>query len=522
MPKLLQQSRGSPLVTMSDVTLQIGNHRVLEHIDWTILRGERWAIVGRNGSGKSALARALYGATPVVGGEITHHFLDSCNSSRVGRLRLAPEDFIAHVSFDDHKHLIGGQSSYYQSRWNSVENGNSLRATDFLLNSSGGTPRSADLTEEARSGVLQQLGIQHLLDRKIAYLSNGEMRKLLLAQALLRSPSVLILDEPFAGLDHRSRESLKRIITHLMKRIECLVFVTSQIEEIPDGVTRTLWLEDGNIAGMGETTSILKSMSGGSRSSLQRRSAKPAGRCIRRKTVSEPKPLLEMSRVSVAYGDVRVLRGIDWSVREGEHWALVGPNGSGKTTLLSLISADNPQAYANDIRLFGRKRGSGESIWDVKRKIGWMSPEMLLHSQRQTTVFQMMCSGFFDSVGLYQQCSHRQHHSASTVMRLLQLSEFAQDSFETLSAGRQRMALLGRALVKKPKLLILDEPCHGMDPENRAIVLDAVERIGREGRTTLIFVTHRLDEVPACISHALRLSNGRVLKKGDRAEVLGR
>lgn len=512
-------TKRSPLITLRDVTLGFGARPILQRVDWEIRRGDHWAIVGRNGSGKSTLAQALYGGAPVVGGEIVHHLPGGIESRQMGKRNLAPEDVIAHVSFDDQKRLIGNQSSYYQSRWNSIENGKGHTAADLLSDSSGGA--SGNLCEKARSGILRQLGIRHLLDRKIVHLSNGEMRKLLLAQALLRSPLLLILDEPFGGLDRRSRHNLKGIISHLTRRMESVLFVTSRPDEIPDGITHALWLENGAIAAAGEKDRVLQSLSRKATVIPPKQVKKTAKRRPRRKGLPEPPSLIEMKKVSVAYGNVEVLKAVDWSIREGEHWALVGPNGSGKTTLLSLISGDNPQAYANDIRLFGRKKGSGESIWEIKEKIGWMSPEMHAHYRKRVTVFEAVCSGFFDSIGLYEQCSDRQRRRAFTVMRDLGLSELAQRNLDSLSAGYQRMALVARALVKRPKLLILDEPCQGLDPENRTSVLQAVEHIGRQGQTTLLYVTHRFDEIPQCVTYVLELHEGRVLKKDGRLEVLG-
>jgi molybdate transport system ATP-binding protein len=192
---------------------------------------------------------------------------------------------------------------------------------------------------------------------------------------------------------------------------------------------------------------------------------------------------------------------------------VLGPNGAGKTTLLSLILADNPQAYANDITLFGRRRGSGESIWEIKQSIGWVAPELQLYYPKSATCLDVICSGFFDSVGLYRQCSAGQREVALSWMRRLSLSEQAETPLEQVSEGEQRRVLIARALVKGPALLVLDEPCQGLDADNRDRVLQAINWVGSRPETSMIYVTHRADELPPNITHVLRLNEGRVVSQ---------
>ena len=230
-----------------------------------------------------------------------------------------------------------------------------------------------------------------------------------------------------------------------------------------------------------------------------------------------------MRRVNVSYGAAHILRDVDWTVREGEHWALLGPNGAGKSTLLSLILGDHPQVYANDVRLFGQRRGSGESIWEIKRRIGWVAPELHLYypadgirpadgtSPRHATGLQVVESGFYDSVGLYRTCSPEQQETARQWMEKLGIDERADAPFAKLSEGEQRLVLLARALVKRPLLLILDEPCQGLDASNRERVRQVVEEIGSSTNTSVLYVTHNADELPLIVNHVLRLDKGRVV-----------
>jgi molybdate transport system ATP-binding protein len=223
--------------------------------------------------------------------------------------------------------------------------------------------------------------------------------------------------------------------------------------------------------------------------------------------------LVRMQDVNVSYDGTEILRGVDWTVCQGENWALLGPNGSGKTTLLSLILADNPQAYANEILLFGKRRGSGESIWEIKQRIGWVAPELHLYYPRRVSCLGIVCSGFFDSVGLYRQCSPAQREMAGAWMQRLGMSQYADVAFAALSEGEQRMVLVARALVKRPTLLILDEPCQGLDADNRDRVLQIVNAVGDHTDTNIIYVTHNADELPRVITHVIRLDRGRIVQK---------
>ncbi|GAB4341489.1 MAG: hypothetical protein Kow0099_18260 [Candidatus Abyssubacteria bacterium] len=349
------------------------------------------------------------------------------------------------------------------------------------------------------------------------------MRKLLIARALLRRPMMLILDAPFVGLDYPSRRTLGKMIDDLMQTGTRLVFVTSHADEIPRSITNVLWLEGGTIRAAGSRESVMRALS--SRKALICRSStslapSPPAR-FRSHAFPTPRVLVEIKNASVVYDDVELLKGINWRVREGENWALLGPNGSGKTTLLSLILADNPHSYTNDVRVFGKRRGSGETIWEIKKHIGLVSPDIQIHYHRHMTCHDVVCSGFHDSIGLYNACSDRQRRLVRLWMARLGLSDLVERKFDELSAGQQRMALVARAVVKHPRLMILDEPCQGLDPENRDIVLRTLDLIGRQGGSNLICVTHHLDEIPDSITHVLMLRNGRVVRNGRRSEILG-
>jgi len=220
--------------------------------------------------------------------------------------------------------------------------------------------------------------------------------------------------------------------------------------------------------------------------------------------------LMELKKVSVSYNGIKVLSGVDWKILQGQRWALLGPNGAGKTTLLSLIMADNPQAYANEIYLFGRRRGSGETIWEIKSRIGWMSPELQLYYRYGYTCMDVICSGFFDTIGLYRACTESQREAAIEWINLLGLKNYEAHQFHTMSLGEQRLALLGRALVKKPELLVLDEPCQGLDKAHRHYINNILDGLCEDKSLTMIYVTHHLDELPHAVTYVMRLREGKV------------
>ncbi len=298
-----------------------------------------------------------------------------------------------------------------------------------------------------------------------------------------------------------------------------VIIVGTQRDEVPDGITNVLELSHLPLrAAQGFRAKreippsdwrFLAAKNAPRNDSTQLKLADlPSSTCH---TDESRKILVQMKNVNVAYNGTPILRDVSWTVRENEQWALLGSNGAGKTTLLSLILADNPQAYANDITLFGKHRGSGESIWEIKQSIGWMSPELQLYYPRDATCFDVVCSGWFDSVGLYHQCSTAQRDSAMTWLQQVGLAEHETTVFEHLAEGEQRLALLARALVKNPTLLVLDEPCQGLDEKNRDRILQTIDDTRRPD-TSLIYVTHRADELPKSITHVLRLDQGQVVE----------
>jgi molybdate transport system ATP-binding protein len=411
------------------------------------------------------------------------------------------------------------KAGFHQARWNVGTVERSLPVAHYLSAEAVQRHNPFEIVEErfgdAGFGELQQrtielLHIGDLLEKDLIQLSSGERRKVSIARALLTRPRLLILENPFTGLDTSSRGMLGRAIGQLAREHVSVILVSPRLEEIPPSTSHILLVREGRVAAQGAREHVLTAVEPASASRpRQFRSLPDPPRRARSQAI-----LVQMRDVRVRYGERQILDGVDWTVQQGEHWALLGPNGAGKTTLLSLILGDHPQAYANDIVLFGRRRGSGESIWQIKRQTGWVAPELHLYYPQRSSCLDVVCSGFSDTIGLRGQCTAEQRTTAQEWMAALGIDDLIGKRFGELSEGQQRLVLVARALVKRPPLLVLDEPCQGLDASNRARLRQLVEAIGHRPSTSVIYVTHEADELPSIITHLLRLDRGRVVYCG--------
>jgi molybdate transport system ATP-binding protein len=337
--------------------------------------------------------------------------------------------------------------------------------------------------------------LEGLLDKYIILLSSGELRKYKLAASLFTNPRVLIMDNPFIGLDQETRNQLKDLMTMLaQERGLQIILVLAKTDEIPGFITHIVEVKDLRV--------MPKRISQGDGSfvtSLDDVTKEPSP-C----DINAPE-VIRFNKVSIRYGERTILKDLDWTVRKGEHWSLSGQNGSGKSTLLSLVCADNPQGYACDISLFGHKRGSGESIWDIKKQIGYVSPEMHRSYKQNIPAIQIVASGLKDTVGLYVKPNEAEQAQCRKWLDVFGIGHLAERKFHEMSSGEQRLILVARAFVKEPSLLILDEPLHGLDDVNRRMVKARVDEYCQDPEKTLIYVTHYQEELPHCIDHALYL-----------------
>ena len=496
-----------PFLSLLDASFRLGDRLVFEHTCWTFHRHEHWAITGPNGSGKSLLADALRARLPLVQGELRYHFRPPPG--------LSPEEAIGHVSFEDRKFEVHDTVS--QSRWNSIEEEAALRVRDFLsyervmdvnpFEVSTRHQRARPRFDRRRRHAVSLLRIRPLLERTLLSLSNGETQRVQLARALCQPLRLLILDEPFTGLDAATREHFHQVLERLMDTPLRVLLVTTRQEDLPRHITHLLRVEQCQVVTAGP-----RGETAGARARSNTRWARAARpeRPAKHRAPTRP-ALVRLSQVTVRYGKATILRDLNWTIHEGESWALLGPNGSGKSTLLSLITGDHPQVYMNHVEVFGRRRGTGESIWELKQNIGWVSPELHVHFNSAATCFEVVASGFHDTIGLFEPPTPRQRLAARGWLARFDLLGQAHRPLYALSTGLQRMVLLARALVKTPRLLLLDEPCQGLDPAHRRLFVSTVESLLRARSVTVLYVTHRADEIPPSISRTFLLPEGQAV-----------
>ena len=473
---------------MSGITLRMGNSWLLAKTNWEVRTGENWAVIGPNGAGKTTLMRAITGQVTVVAGKMIRPH------------PMAAPEAVGYVSFEFEQRLIDRERARDEARYFSGRVDDILRAGDIVFKTRPGSDgRLWKIT-----GPLEALDIGHLLDRQIRQLSSGELRRIFIARALLKSRGLLVLDEPFESLDERHRRNLGTTLNTLMDRGVQVILVSHQVGEIPKKINRVIALKGRRVFCQGLRSEIITPRL------IDRLYGSTSDPAVKNQVKTAPvnlsaRPIIDIRKATVRYGLVTIFKNLSWQVNRGENWAISGPNGSGITTLLSLISGDHLQAYANEIYLFGRRRGTGESIWEIKSRFGVVSAELQRNDRKKIPALDVVRSGFFDSIGLYRKCTENQQAAADQWIKRLKLANLMDHPYDQLSFGEKKMVLIARAMVKSPKVLILDEPCQGLDLSNRHRVLALVDRIGNQAGTQIIFVTHRPDEVPGCTSHVLKL-----------------
>ena len=334
----------------------------------------------------------------------------------------------------------------------------------------------------------------------------------MLAAALLKNPVLLLLDNPLTGLDVQTRAEFNGMLEKIVSFGTTVVMATSPFE-IPDIVTHIAILKDGTIAqtfGKDEFDAApYQSATDGQVdiTELEALLHLKADKTTYRQIVS-------MRKVRIQYGSTVILNDVNWQILPGERWALLGANGAGKSTLLSLINGDNPQAYANDIVLFDKKRGTGESIWDIKKKIGFVSPELHQYFPADSSCLQVIESGYYDTLGLFRPSSREKSEIALRWMKALEIDKYARVLLKNIPASAQRLCLLARSLIKNPDLLIFDEPCQGMDSHQQLHFKSLVDSICRISNVTLIYVSHYQHEIPESVTNTLKLDKGQVVVNG--------
>ncbi len=479
----------STLIEIKDAVPRMDFLAFSHPLNWTVKSGQHWAVIGPNGAGKTLLIDILTGKHALKSGEII------CKDEK--ETPQNTRKFIKFVAFRDIYTLTDTQNSYYQQRWNiGLDEEEIATVKDFL---------DKEPDQEWIKTLISAFAIEDLIEKKINLLSSGELRKFLIVRSLSSRPRVLIMDNPFIGLDANSRIVLNEVLEHLtqMENLQIILLV-SDTADIPPIITDILPIKNKTLFPAVSCSDFL------SDEQLQKELFKssingtdfPHSQDETQKI--NFKNALVFKNVTIKYGSRTILKDLSWQVKRGEKWALLGPNGSGKSTLLSLVAADNPQAYANDITLFDRKRGTGESIWDIKKHIGYISPEMHLYYLKNVSCLDVVGSGFFDTIGLYRKCNEEQEKIALQWMKIFGIENIKDTSFLNISTGEQRLVLLARVFVKNPDLLILDEPLHGLDMENKHQIKKIIENFCTSNKA-LIYVTHYQEEIPDVVNQQLVL-----------------
>ncbi|MGO2236751.1 MAG: molybdate ABC transporter ATP-binding protein ModF [Marinomonas sp.] len=456
-------------IQLKKVTVNFDDRFTLSEINWTIEPNQHWVITGTNGAGKSALAAVLAGVGDIENGTVTG----------------LPKN-VGLVSFEAQAELIAKELKKDDA--------------DIMDVISLGTPVHEIIFDNCRDpelaqALVEKFGLSKLLDRAFRKLSTGETRKVMLIRALSSKPDLLILDEPFDGLDV---DTLAMLQAHLASIIETtpMIMVLNRFDEMPEFITHVAYVDKGRVEltvdkkdenAFNELYQLLHLKN----TDLSVPEADPTNKLP---ALDPSQPLVKLNQATIKYGDTIIVDKLDWTIQQGQHWQLSGPNGSGKTCVLSLITGDHPQCYTNDIFVFGFQRGNGESIWQIKQFIGYVSTALQWEYRVSTSCKNVIISGFYDSIGMYSKSTDNQKKIADQWLALLGMADRGDQPFNKLSYGDQRLLLIARAMVKHPPLLILDEPCLGLDDMNRQLVLALIEKICQGKETTVLYVNHHAED----------------------------
>jgi molybdate transport system ATP-binding protein len=490
---------------MKQISIHIKNLKVkqqgnvvLDGISFDLSAGQHLAITGISGSGKTTLTKTITG----------HFFHEGSIIIKEENSNETP--FVLFVEHrNEFKNLSNQSNFYYQQRYNSTESEDALTVNEEL-NAYFEKIFPSQECSDVISLWLHRIGLNHRINTPLIQLSNGEHKRLQLIKALMLQPDVLIMDQPFTGLDVQSREIVSNVFDEVSANT--MLIMIAGHEELPSCITMVAELESGCIKQFCSKDQYKKTAD-------KRQSFILPDTFSTLENSLEFSSAVYMKNVTVRYGEKSIFENVNWNVQKRDKWQLKGANGSGKSTLLSLITGDNPQAYANEIYLFDKRRGSGESIWDIKQKIGYVSPELHWYFDKTISVFETIGSGFFDTMGLYKKLTEEQEILIAKWISIFNLSEQTFKSLRNLSLSQQRLVMLIRALVKNPALVILDEPCQGLDDHQTADFVDLIDHFCYN--KTLIYVSHYDHEVPSCINKTLELREGKstitIFEKKEKA-----
>ena len=423
--------------------------------------GESWCIYGNNRSGLDELIKLLAGDFPDPG-------------------QISMDESPSVISFARQQEIFEEEMRHDDS--------------DFLDHLDPGTPAHAFVNDwGSHPELVQAFNLQHCRERGYRQLSSGESRKLILLAALSEHPGCLIIENPYDGLDQASCLELDRTLNGLdgLNRPLLIMITVNNPGDIPQWCSHLAVMRQGRMilqGALAETSRLLKETLDENSDSLLHLHIDET------ETARTEDELIRLTEGFARYGEVEIFSGLNLSVKTGQHTLITGPNGSGKSTLLQIITGDNQNCYANELTIFGIRRGSGESIWELKKDMGIVSPDLHRNHYIPGNPLQVVLSGFFDSIGIYRQFTGSQQNQAEEWLKMVGLYEKRRHPFRNLSYGEQRLCLIARALIKMPRLLILDEPTQGLDQANRNALLKFLETIAARKLSTILYVSHRTDE----------------------------
>lgn len=455
-----------PLNGVQNYYMQIINfrHTNLKIDELTITPGEIWTIFGTNNSGVDCFI------------DLFEDKLVDCSAQL--------------LSLPDHLSILS-----FQSQQELFEEELRNDDTDFLGHFDPGTLVSEFISNaQQHFPLLEAFDMAKCLNLGYRQLSSGQCRKLLLLREITGGATTIVLQNPYDGLDQKSCRELNHVLILLRKRNLRIILLLYSTGDIPSCCSHLAIVQDGYLTASGEfeqTKHLLPTPT----TTVQKTGSPFTPRLDELSTDSvEAEELVKLSDGFARYGDNILFAGLNLKIVTGDHTLITGPNGCGKSTLLDIISGDNSNCYANNLHIFGKKRGTGESIWDLKKQMGLVSPSLHRDHRVPGSALHIILSGLFDSIGLYQKVGKNDTKAAIRQLEWLGLADKRDTSFRQLPFSEQRLVLIGRGLIKAPQLLILDEPTHGLDDRNREKLLILLEDIAKKQMSTIVYVSHREDE----------------------------
>lgn len=486
------------LISIDNAQCRIGRQALLKIEHFAIEPGQHWCLFGQNGSGKTLLVNLLAGKRLESGNYVSY------------RANFDPVRDLHIVSFEEQQRL-----------W---ERDNRLDISEFSGDAQDkgtvveGLIRASRSQQDQNDGLLadlvEQLSLEAVLSKGIRFLSSGQIRKVLIARSLFAYrdgwPQLLILDDPLESIDRDSQEQIRSTIEKHMSAQFSSLQLCRRAKDILPGVSHmAVMRSDSNqmqISRQGTFAEISQASEFADIRDAKIEASEILDALLPRETpireVSEE--LIRLDNVQASYGSSKVLVDVSWVMTGRDHVVIEGPNGCGKSTLLSLIDGENHKGYGQQVFLFGRLKGSGETIWETKQHFGLVSNELHNKYIKGWRVLDVVVSGFFDSVGLYDEGGAAELGEARRWIAALGLASREKQYYHEISFGQQRLVLLARAMVKKPRILILDEPCVGLDDFHCQMILKVLDAIAERSLTNILYVTHVADEQPSCINKIMR------------------